>query len=235
LKAAALGGWNISGIITRSSGPPLTITQGTSTASNKNTAILGGTRRPNLVADRSKDNIISGTTAGCTFGQVAFSANGTPSYVQNGVPGPIIPLLSGTDAATQSVNLSLRANTVSAGRQLGGPNLYFDPCAFSFADLVTVGGTQYLSWGNLGRNTLRGPGFINFDFSLSKDWKIPRVSEGFAIQFRGELYNIFNHPNLGVPTAQFINGTGAFNTQSGQINGTFNSSRQIQLGIKAVF
>jgi hypothetical protein len=192
-KAAALGGWDISGITTWSSGPPITITQGTSTASTKNTGILGGSRRPDLVAGRTKDDIISGTSSGCA----AF-----PSY---------------------------------AGRKLGTADLYYDPCAFSFVDLTNVGGVNYLYWGNVGRNTLRGAGFFNVDFSVHKDWKLPVISEAFGLQFRGELYNIFNHPNLGVPSGSIANGTGTPSTSAGQINSTFNSSRQIQLGIKAVF
>jgi hypothetical protein len=53
--------------------------------------------------------------------------------------------------------------------------------------------------GNLGRNTVLGPGLINFDFSVVKDTKIPKVSEAFDVQFRAEFFNIFNRPNFAPP------------------------------------
>src|SRR5438876_6088398 len=52
---------------------------------------------------------------------------------------------------------------VAAGQKLGTPDLYYDPCAFS----RPAPGT----YGNLGRNTLTGPGFYNVDFSADKVFK----------------------------------------------------------------
>ena len=198
LMGQTLGGWTVSGIITRSSGPPFTVSQGTSstnTSSSPATAfITGGARRPDEAANRTNNDITSGTTAGC--------------------PGFIF---------------------ATAGRSLGGPNLYFDPCAYSFAKTVNVNGTDYLYWGNVGRNTLRAPSFANVDMSVAKDWRVPAVSEAFQVQFRGELYNLFNHPNLGVPSAQLFNSSGNAQGAVGQITSTFNTSRQVQLGLKFVF
>jgi hypothetical protein len=54
------------------------------------------------------------------------------------------------------------------------------------------------SWGNLGRNPLRGPRFSQTDFSAFKEIKI---NESMKLQLRGETFNIFNHTNLGQPTA----------------------------------
>src|SRR6059036_1787393 len=50
---------------------------------------------------------------------------------------------------------------VPAGTRLGTPDLYFDPCAFGLPDAGF--------YGNLGRNTVIGPGLANFDFSLMKN------------------------------------------------------------------
>ena len=47
------------------------------------------------------------------------------------------------------------------------------------------------TFGTMGRNLFRGPGYRNWDFSLIKTWTI---RERFAIQFRGEFFNILNHP-----------------------------------------
>ena len=54
------------------------------------------------------------------------------------------------------------------------------------------------SWGNIGRNTLRGPRFSQVDFSLFKEL---RVNERMKFQLRGETFNLLNHTNLGQPTA----------------------------------
>ena len=51
-------------------------------------------------------------------------------------------------------------------------------------------------FGTLGRNSLRGPGYRNFDLALVKTTK---VNERLKIQFRAEFFNVLNHPNFGSP------------------------------------
>ena len=53
------------------------------------------------------------------------------------------------------------------------------------------------NFGDLGRNQIYGPGFWNADFSISKTTKL---KETLSLQFRAELFNIFNHPNFALPT-----------------------------------
>jgi hypothetical protein len=55
--------------------------------------------------------------------------------------------------------------------------------------------------GNSGRNSVIGPGHRDFDFSLFKNNRIPRISETFNVQFRWEVFNIFNHANFNPPQA----------------------------------
>ena len=50
--------------------------------------------------------------------------------------------------------------------------------------------TQY-TYGNAGRNLFSGPGFVNFDTSLSKTFPI---HDRLAFEFRADAYNTFNHP-----------------------------------------
>jgi hypothetical protein len=52
------------------------------------------------------------------------------------------------------------------------------------------------TFGLMGRNTFRDSGFKNWDFSLAKNWKF---RERFGAQFRGELFNFINHPNIANP------------------------------------
>jgi hypothetical protein len=51
-------------------------------------------------------------------------------------------------------------------------------------------------FGNLGRNAFTGPKFHNFDFSISKGF---RITERVKASFRADFFNIFNHPNFTNP------------------------------------
>ena len=56
------------------------------------------------------------------------------------------------------------------------------------------------AFGNLGRNSVFGPKFVNTDFSVEKTTK---VTERVKAQLRAEFFNIFNHPNFAQPGASF--------------------------------
>ena len=113
---------------------------------------------------------------------------------------------------------------MAPGTKLGTPTLYFDPCAFS---LPTAG-----VYGNLGRNTLIGPGVFNADLGLVKNTKL---RERMNLEFRAEFFNLLNHANFRLPaTSVFISGGGR-NTTVGQITGTSIDNREIQFGLKLAF
>jgi hypothetical protein len=97
------------------------------------------------------------------------------------------------------------------------------------------------TFGNLGRNTFRGPTLKNLDFSLSKIWKL---NEKVRMQFRGEFFNILNHPNFDVFTINTdLGSSGSTLAQVvatpdvGNANPVIGSggSRHIQLGLKLVW
>ena len=79
--------------------------------------------------------------------------------------------------------------------------------------------------GNLGRNTLTGPGIQNVDFSLFRNL---RFTERLAGQVRLELFNALNHVNLGLPN------TGLGTPTTGKILAA-GDARQMQLGLKFIF
>lgn len=80
--------------------------------------------------------------------------------------------------------------------------------------------------GRMGRNSLRLDGFQNVDFAVLKNTKI---TEGSQLQFRWEVYNLFNNPNF----SQFTNTlTSSF---FGTYNGTANNMRQMQGSLKFTF
>jgi hypothetical protein len=75
--------------------------------------------------------------------------------------------------------------------------------------------------GNLGRNTLRAPDFRWTDLAIAKRFKI---TERVAFRFSAQFYNLFNHPNFGIPNGGFvragISGKPATLTNFGTINST---------------
>jgi hypothetical protein len=88
-------------------------------------------------------------------------------------------------------------------------------------------GPNHGRFGTLGRDTFRGPAFHNFDVSLIKETPLPR--ERFKVQFRAEIFNVFNLVNFGLP-ANILLGPGF-----GVINRTSGTSRQIQLSLKLLY
>lgn len=93
--------------------------------------------------------------------------------------------------------------------------------------------------GNLGRNSLTGPPLRTLDFSLFKNIPVKRVSDTFNIQFRTEVFNIFNHANFSPPLnhAAVFQQSGTDPTQivpetAGLIDTTVTKSREIQFGLK---
>jgi Carboxypeptidase regulatory-like domain/TonB dependent receptor len=97
-------------------------------------------------------------------------------------------------------------------------------------------------FGTLGRNTFRGPAFYNFDFAFIKDTPFGRRKSGaerMDLQFRSELFNLFNIVNMGLPsnTLQVNQTTGSIlrNTGFGMISKTAGTSRQIQFSLKLIY
>jgi len=66
----------------------------------------------------------------------------------------------------------------------------------AFAVEPTYDGTPGATIGTVGRNSLRGPAFFQFDLSGMKNFKI---TERVTMQFRADIFNLFNHPNFTNP------------------------------------
>jgi hypothetical protein len=123
---------------------------------------------------------------------------------------PFTPLLAGDALGLNNTDPFAYPNRVSGPGcdnpvNSGNVNNYIKLQCFVIPSVVTVNGTNYIPLGNVGRNILTGPGLTNFDFSLVKNTRIPRISEAFNIQLRLDVFNIFNHPNFNPPvTNEFI-------------------------------
>jgi len=114
---------------------------------------------------------------------------------------------------------------------VGTPGEWFDPSAF-----VAVPNNSGF-FGNLGRNTLIGPGMATWDFSAVKN---TALREGFTVQFRAEIFNLldranFNTPNLIVAVLQPGSTTPTSSGVGGLITGTSTNSRQVQFGLKLLW
>src|SRR6201999_4648375 len=149
------------------------------------------------------------------------------------------PVLAFDNADLQSLVVGERPDLVGDpytgtcpnGTRVGTPSCWFNPSAFS---LPPAG-----QFGNAGRNILRGPAFAQFDLALQKSFRLP---DSRKITVGAEAYNLFNHPNFGVPSntqsafllggagdAIFKDAAGNFAANAGQILTTAGTARQIQL------
>ncbi len=111
-------------------------------------------------------------------------------------------------------------------------------CFVSGSTIITP--PEYGQFGNMARNIFRGPSFRNWDFSLSKIW---RLNERINLQIRGEFFNILNHANFDTPTMNTdlsspnTVGTVVFTPDVAAANPVIGSggSRHIQLGAKIIW
>jgi hypothetical protein len=107
---------------------------------------------------------------------------------------------------------------------------WFDRNAFAPGPDCRVVPDSECRYGTLGRNTLRGPGFINLDFSVFRDFPI---SERLgALQLRFEFFNIANHANF--LASGFNSGMALSSATFGQLL-TASPPRQIQFAGKWIF
>ena len=93
------------------------------------------------------------------------------------------------------------------------------------------------TYGNMGRNVLRGPSFVNLDFSVGKVFKL---NERMKLQLRAETFNLLNHSNFASPTGNLESrNMGKLRTTpdvaaSNPVIGS-GGSRHIQLGLKFIW
>ncbi len=118
---------------------------------------------------------------------------------------------------TNRANLVL-GQPVQLARDQRSTRRWFNTAAFATPPSFT--------FGNVGRNTVDGPGLISMDVSVAKN---TQITERTRVQFRAEFFNLPNHPNFSTP-GRFVN-----TPQFGTVTGQRTSARQIQFGMKVVF
>jgi hypothetical protein len=141
-------------------------------------------------------------------------------------------ILIAQSGAPFTVNLSVDRANIGAGPaqrpdQLRDPNLpggertperWFDTSAFAFQ--------APFSFGSAPRNSVIGPGYANVDFALAKTW-MPGTS-GRQLEFRWEVFNLFNRANFDLPNRIFGN------SNFGRIFSA-KSPREMQFGVRFAF
>jgi Carboxypeptidase regulatory-like domain/TonB dependent receptor len=212
-----LEGWRLNGIFTAQGGSPI------------------------FFYDSSND--ISGTGE---FND-HWNITGDPSNLHwsKNVPIPYIdPSTFTTDGSgnviggnQQCINAAFAAGGQAAVNQLnGGPNGITGGCYVVGSTVLTPPAPG--TFGNMRRNVVYGPGFVNLDFSVIKVFKF---GERFTLEARGEVFNILNHPNFADPVHDLSNGAGLglaqFTPDIAASNPVIGSggSRHIQLGAKLIW
>ena len=104
----------------------------------------------------------------------------------------------------------------------GKPSQWFNPAAF----LAPPSGSGF--FGNLGRDSLTGPGIATWDFSLLKD---ASLHDRGNLEFRAEFFNILNHANFNTPNLVVFTPSGVSPT-AGLVTSTSTTSRQVQFALK---
>lgn len=108
------------------------------------------------------------------------------------------------------------------------PDFIFDPCVFSVPAPGTVG--------NVGRNTLIAPNSVNMDISLQRDFSLDSKRR---LQFRGEIFNIANHPNFtsarSTEVVVFSGASGRRSSSAGKTHTTTTTGRQLQFALRVSF
>jgi Carboxypeptidase regulatory-like domain/TonB dependent receptor-like, beta-barrel len=143
-------------------------------------------------------------------------------------------------------SVSLRTDVAGTGttrqRQSGGQKPNFNPLPGCSVNAVNPGNpSNYIkaecfsppaagTIGNLGRNTLRAPGLVEFDPSISKTWSLG--GELAKLQFRAEAFNLFNHANFQIGKTTLFNGNKVISSALAIGPPTLTSAREIQFGLK---
>jgi len=160
------------------------------------------------------------------------------------VPGTSI---GGASIASFTGVATIRPDVIGGINRIGSPTQWFnntvcDPrepggCPAGAVVALPVrleGGVSVFHFGNLGRNVVSGPGFSNTDFSVLKNMEL---SANVRLQFRAEIFDIFNQTTFGQPGTIAQVGSSSFgvigNTRFP--TGDSGSSRQIQFAAKLIF
>jgi hypothetical protein len=139
---------------------------------------------------------------------------------QSGLP---FSIASGVDNSESGIgnDLAVYNPGVSISRPAGAPKTeWFNPAAFAKNPVPSAANNFTQSFGNVPRNSLRGPAYEDTDISLFKDILGEHRVHG---QFQAEAFNAWNHTNFGNPTSSVSSGTFGTITATSSSTGSVNT------------
>jgi hypothetical protein len=144
--------------------------------------------------------------------------------ISSGFP---VPLIDSNNQSGTTFNAGGNSNNFNRPNQVSGCN----PYAASHAVHQWINASCFVAppageLGDAARIPVVGPDFVNSDFSVIKQFRLP---EEIGLNFRAEFFNLFNHPQFGMPVND-INAAGF-----GGVTSTVNNPRLVQLALKATF
>jgi len=161
---------------------------------------------------------------GWQAGGVITAASGPPftPFVSGGISGADEVQITGTNNDTDRPNVT--ASSFYPSKQT--PQAWLNTGAFSVPANFT--------FGNAGRNVLRGPDLGSWDFSLLRNF---RLSESKSLQFRAEMFNVLNRANFDIPqrdvnSASFGQIFNTLQPQAGLASGGPGEPRELQLALR---
>ena len=193
-----LGNWQIGGVLNARSGTPINVL----------------ISRPDLVA-------VCQNSSGCTLGTSSVAQGFVISLPSGSLPAGFIGVINtpggNASRSTRRPNIVAGVNPIISE---SGNLRYINPAAFS----MPAPGT----YGDAPRNSLKGPGFKQFDLTLQKRFMI---GESRYIEFRSEIFNLFNQANFANPPASLPSNLGS-SSSSQQPNVAYSTGNTGLFGIK---
>lgn len=187
-------------------------------------------KAPNAIAPR---NPASYAINGWELGSIFQVANGQPFTPV--MSGDVLGLANTVpfDLPDRITTPGCQGNAVNMGTQ-NALNYIKTQCFVFPVNATGVPGNRF---GDSGRNSLYGPGLVELDFSMMKNFALTKSSDGAHLQFRAEAFNLPNRPNLAAPYTNnaLFDTTTARIASAGQITTTSTTPREIQLGLKLLF
>jgi hypothetical protein len=159
--------------------------------------------------------------------------------VQSGPP--FTPVVSGNVSGADEINNATVQHGLASDTDrpnVVGKNFYparQTPQQWVLASAFST--PSQFTFGNAGRNILRGPGLGSWDFSILRDF---RLHEWAKLQFRAEIFNILNRANFDIPqrivnTSSFGQIFNTLQPQAGLASGGPGEPRELQLGLSLVW
>ena len=144
--------------------------------------------------------------------------------ISSGFP---VPLIDSNNTSGTTFNAGGNDNNFNRPDQLAGCSVYSaSHAAHQWINPTCFPAAAAGELGNAARVPVVGPDFVNSDFSVIKQFALPRE---MGLNFRAEFFNLFNHPQFGSPIAD-IN-----QPSFGAVTSTVNNPRLVQLALKLTF